>query len=468
MSDTNITMSSDQVSDNKINIQKLEEFTSGYVDAPKHTEQRNNLAVTDYSSLYDFPPIYNNQVSQEMLKQFNYAIDALGINTVLQYFETLYENIGNLKVVSVGSGSGYVEKRIENKFNKSIICVDPKKVSTDDELLKCSQYNTVVDLLLDKIDLNSNCVLFLNWPTPCESTYDYEAIKLLNPNHVIIIFESTGSGGGTLFQKWLNYCGMTTDDTYTENDVIEHDFKKYNIVNSTMSRRQTKNYGMMEYVITWLTREPCNIEHNLPTLIGENIPRIAYNPVDTILDSLIGNLSEVSKMHGMSNYFEKIQTDVLESRYKNEITKQEKKQYDGYTKPHNILSDNDLHLLKLKIYTSKYGDIIECHHPFYRKMLREYASSVNCLLESKVVNSLRKDEDSTLLYHYACKKCSPVSHIDWYPDYSMSGQIYQMQANCPHCDDKILSDYKDDKDGDDFGYKYVRGKNALCVINRTN
>lgn len=94
------------------------------------------------------------------------------------------------------------------------------------------------------------------------------------------------------------------------------------------------------------------------------------------------------------------------------------------------------------------GEVIQCHHPFYRKVLWNYGKNKNLTLVSHIDNTLPKHDDSMLLFHNACKKCTHVSKITWFHDYSFNnpGEIYQMQARCHHCyDDILLSNYKNKK-----------------------
>jgi hypothetical protein len=139
--------------------------------------------------------------------------------------------------------------------------------------------------------------------------------------------------------------------------------------------------------------------------------------------------------------------------------------WNGYTKPHNELHDGELAKLKMQISSYKGCSVltVECHHPYYRNILKEYAKSLGFNAKSSVDNKLKKNEDSMMLYHFACKKCTPVTKVIWYPYY---GEISQMQSICDHCkneDGKILSNHKNDKNSS-FGYKYVRGENCLKII----
>lgn len=194
----------------------------------------------------------------------NPALNEIGLNILDQYFELLV-GITSVPIVSVGSGNGYVERHIEKKFGRQIYCVDPKKYDQmDQSVYKTSEYDNVTQLLLSKPELTSHSITFINWSYPYDSSewsYDYQAIKTLESDHVLIVFESSGIAGSTILHKWLKYCDRTNT---TDEERILCDFPLYFIVTSTIACAETI-FGFAEFKIIWLSKNIINIDtHKIP------------------------------------------------------------------------------------------------------------------------------------------------------------------------------------------------------------
>ncbi len=145
-------------------------------------------------------------------------------------------------------------------------------------------------------------------------------------------------------------------------------------------------------------------------------------------------------------------------------------EYGDYSTPHYILTIQNIESLKKLIQefiddNTKKKIILPCHHPYYRKLLKDYMKPNKSIKFKSIVDvTLPKNEDSMLLYHFKCKKCTPVCKVRWHVDYyKLGGAIAQLYAWCRHCDDKMITSYKDDPEFSSFGYNYVRGKNAILV-----
>lgn len=156
-----------------------------------------------------------------------------------------------LPIISVGSGSGLHERKLEQILNVEIICVDPlveqfinvdqvPKIVIDDiaemytsagiacpdsegyypdgfgrklakfvfkgihrELFHMPDYKTVDDLAKAKPELVGANHLLLIWSSPNNSTYDYDAICALKPKYVTIIYDSTGGAGGEKLHEYI-------------------------------------------------------------------------------------------------------------------------------------------------------------------------------------------------------------------------------------------------------------------------
>lgn len=143
-----------------------------------------------------------------------------GFSTLVDYMKALVD----LPIVSVGSGSGYVEKQCMEKIkNLNMILVDPLKPDENEfypvpsHLSQDPSYNYTNDLITAKPEIVDNCHLFLNWPLPDpnEDVYDYDAILLLKPKKIIICCEVSGSSGSQKLLAWLRYCGLKCMDEVT-------------------------------------------------------------------------------------------------------------------------------------------------------------------------------------------------------------------------------------------------------------
>lgn len=144
---------------------------------------------------------------------FNYlsnGLQALGVEKAYEFIDIAVKLNPNSKIVSIGSGNGYFESLVEQKFKIEIICVEPRpnKFNPIPKMNKQPDYQYTVDLVM-KRTIN-DCILLLNWCDPGYSEYDYEAIILLQPKIIIWIGETNmGSAGGYRFHDWLKH-----NDTY--------------------------------------------------------------------------------------------------------------------------------------------------------------------------------------------------------------------------------------------------------------
>lgn len=134
-------------------------------------------------------------------------------------------------IVSVGSGNQLVENHAGWTYpGLNIITVDNFS-SNFCKGLRVADYPTVEKLLEARPELVGNCVLLLIWPEPNKSTYDYEAVQLLNPLNVLILYERTlgpgpddmpllngephemtGASAGDLMHEWMGKCRTTVSE----------------------------------------------------------------------------------------------------------------------------------------------------------------------------------------------------------------------------------------------------------------
>ena len=148
------------------------------------------------------------QLPDQLENYMSMGVDALGLEKVSEYFELLPKD---LPVVSVGSGSGALEKHLDSKHGTDIICVDPLEeifLKTPAKYCKKPAYPRVTDLLLDQPHLVGNCSLFLNWSSPVFSVYDYDALVALKPRYLLWIGDTMGNAAGYKMLYWINKCGL--------------------------------------------------------------------------------------------------------------------------------------------------------------------------------------------------------------------------------------------------------------------
>ncbi len=120
----------------------------------------------------------------------------------------------NRRIVSIGSGSGIHERKIEDDLKCQIICVDPSPHSfapavnaAAGEKGHAPDYMTAQDLIKADKTIIGDCDMIIIWSTPNDSKYDMEAITLLQPVTVTIIFEVTGSAGSLHLHRWIDASG---------------------------------------------------------------------------------------------------------------------------------------------------------------------------------------------------------------------------------------------------------------------
>jgi hypothetical protein len=112
--------------------------------------------------------------------------------------------------------------------------------------------------------------------------------------------------------------------------------------------------------------------------------------------------------------------------------------------------------------------VLEVHKEELREELRDYAFSLGLRVESFQDPNIPFNKDSDLLYHYECKRCTPVRLMSWYPDVNLWGEVKQLQADCDYCLSfptnlgKILYNHMGDEKSS-FGFKFVKGENALRI-----
>ena len=146
----------------------------------------------------------------------NKAVKALGLPLLQQYYNEFCKRAleQNCSIVSVGSGLGTVESALQHGASESgtpntIICIDPEPTSfqirdkSNTRTEKAPDYATVDDMLQKFSDEEKKFALFINWALPNDSTYDFDAISKLDPMFILVVCDTSGGSGGTMFYRWL-------------------------------------------------------------------------------------------------------------------------------------------------------------------------------------------------------------------------------------------------------------------------
>ena len=180
----------------------------------------------------------------------NVCLRQFGLDKLQSYYNDMTNN--RFRTVSVASGIGVVEYAIQNPL-RPIICVDPDPHSFQcaDSSLKDTimpHYAYCKYLVEQQPDIVGNCNLMLNWPENDDGgRYDVESIALLQPLRILLVIESTGSGGSDLFYQFLKqkihgFEPVERDFSWVDESPVEFDWSRvqhYHVVRSDVVRFET-------------------------------------------------------------------------------------------------------------------------------------------------------------------------------------------------------------------------------------
>lgn len=202
--------------------------------------------------------------------KYSTGILVLGVGNMHEYVKNLLQ-ISNLKLISVGSGNGVIEKNLEQKFEIEIICIDPTPLawSLSIEENKLPQYKTTNELINCNNNLINNCNLIINWSYP-DFYYDLESIIMLKPRNIIIITdlsEHHGAGGYEL-HEFMKLCGVPTNVKITNKTkkfinkkIKKNELHMYNYVYRTYTKYHSV-HGILELSLIWLSLDLINNDSN--------------------------------------------------------------------------------------------------------------------------------------------------------------------------------------------------------------
>lgn len=121
-------------------------------------------------------------------------------------------------IVSVGTGCGTVDSKLRHFWNCSSYLVDPNihqdkiwsRKGNNQRVLN-PDYAYVKDVILEHPEIVGKCGVSLIYPYPSAGPYDVEAIQLLNPRIIVLLYERNETSGSEQLFEWL---GIQQD--YTE------------------------------------------------------------------------------------------------------------------------------------------------------------------------------------------------------------------------------------------------------------
>jgi hypothetical protein len=154
-------------------------------------------------------------MATEKTSSFPY-LNTIGWNPIVSHMKHAASVDPKMFWVSVGSGTGEIEHRLKNEIKElKIACIDPAdpdewkhlhlKFPKNGKCIKPS-YKYTEDLIREKKFLVGKCGLLLCWPSPKgigEKNWDIEAIKLLEPRVIVLIYETSGGSGGPNLNLWI-------------------------------------------------------------------------------------------------------------------------------------------------------------------------------------------------------------------------------------------------------------------------
>ena len=147
---------------------------------------------TEYEKMQEEKPINNYSI-------WNTKI---GFSEVIDVINNFFSS--DLSVFEVGSGNGKFAYYYNKLENNKIVCIDPEPLSYNKGRLYLKpKYSYVTELIKEQPYVVGNCQLLIIWSTPSDD-YDMEAIKLLKPQKMIVLYDESGTAGGSDFHDYIS------------------------------------------------------------------------------------------------------------------------------------------------------------------------------------------------------------------------------------------------------------------------
>lgn len=260
---------------------------------------------------------------------WNPGIISLGIDKTINAIKefSTYKDNKEYALISVGSGLGFIEKRISQCIGNELILIDPypysyyqretnKEFSSIRNLSRLPDYDLVDTLIEKRPNIINNCIILLNW---CyNDNYDYKAILLLKPLAIFSIYE---------------YSEETINNTSGSNDFCQFTeyIKRNKVIDHLLINKEDLNYIKLVSNHYKLLKYYNSIGPNDNIECGHNDIKIEWyqlNIYDDIKDTneSYKQINETFKcLHDHNNYNNKMLVD-LEKRVKflrNEVKKEQ-------------------------------------------------------------------------------------------------------------------------------------------------
>lgn len=216
-----------------------------------------------------------------MISNISTAINFLGIPSVVMYMEQILKKYPDHKnkIISIGSGGGYIEKLLDKLLGIDIICIDPEPLSyiTDKTIYKYPKYSDVCDEKFPLSIYEDNCILFINWSTPDKTNgYDIQSILRLKPICILTTVE-TGfyRGSGSIgFHHFLAFNGISTYggycagiDKYEKPENIDFRDYKYYTMDTTCNYKKPGFDESLNFQIIMMTKNKMLLDVKLPSVV---------------------------------------------------------------------------------------------------------------------------------------------------------------------------------------------------------
>lgn len=173
------------------------------------------------------------------------------------------KELEDLFFVSVGCGLAKQETLFMLKLGlfdrKRMFLVDPDPLSFGGKQWLQCDYPLVVDLLQERPDVKGKCFLVLWNSDPDWIYYDIEAVRLLEPVHVLIAYEANFTSAGYLMHAWLARLGLKRDRPNADVNEVHRPERwfpsAHYIVRSSKTWHAEKDaHGEPDFRIAWLTK----------------------------------------------------------------------------------------------------------------------------------------------------------------------------------------------------------------------
>jgi len=213
----------------------------------------------------------------------NYANPCMGAFGRPSLFEFARYLPGTKFAIICGSGTGQWAANVA-LAGHNVVLIDPKPGSFGNKpVYRKPDYPTISDYCAHLNGEVPSATLWLNWSDPntppcrfdnckcdgvcdgvecakncCVRPYDMEAIYILNPPHIVIMFEFTGGAGSTSLHKWLTtVLDVQPRSPYssrvTGRDTQYNGIKGYREV-VRMTKFVNRYDSTAEYITIWLTK----------------------------------------------------------------------------------------------------------------------------------------------------------------------------------------------------------------------